>query len=312
MILFAAALIFVAITATTVVVWNVTERRRALNARLVVTTGTSAADTTLLRATVAPSFLGRLARTMSAGRWLARLATQAGRPDTASDMNLIVLACGTIGFVAALLRTESLLAGLAGAAALGFVPIAFLLHRRQRRLRRFEAQFSEGLDMMTRSLRAGHALGGAIGHVGDHMPDPVGTEFRRIAEEIRLGIDPGEALSELANRVPSEDTRFFCIAVNLQRGTGGNLAEVLDRLSGVIRERFKLLSQARALSAQHKWSAVCVGLSPVVFALLFGLLQPTYFDELWRSRYCYTLLGTGLALEVVGFFTVWRIAQIEV
>ena len=311
MIVLAAVLVFVAITTAVVVAWAAIERRSTLRTRLHATV-VAGPDTTLLRAVAPLSTVGRVATRFALGQRIARLAAQSGQRGAPRDYNLIVLACGVVGFVAAWLRTDSLLVALGAGAALGFAPIGVLLHRRQRRQRRFEARFSDALDMMTRSLRAGHALGGAIQHVGEHMPDPVGTEFLRVAEEIRLGVDPGEALSGLQTRVPTEDTRFFCTAVNLQRGSGGNLAEILDRLSEVIRERFKILSQARALSAQHKWSAVCVGLAPVVFALIFGLLQPSYFDALWQSPLRYTLLGTGLVLETLGFVSVWRIAQIEV
>jgi tight adherence protein B len=144
------------------------------------------------------------------------------------------------------------------------------------------------------------------------MPDPVGAEFRRVDEEIRLGMDPGEALFRLQKRVPVEDMGFFCTAIRIQRGVGGNLAEVLDRLAEVIRERFKILSYARVLSAQHRWSAVCVGLSPALFAVAFELLHPGYFAALKTNPIGPWLVGAGLILEAIGFFMVWRIAQIKV
>jgi tight adherence protein B len=313
MIVLAAALVFLATAGAAVAGWFWLEAHRALSARLgIVVEASSVADATLLRARAPQSVLTRGLGRFSLGRRLFVLAAQAGSMDTANDWGLIVLGCALVGLVAAVARTASIPLGAAGAVAGGAVPVLLLLHRRQRRLRRFEEQFSGALDMMTRSLRAGHALGGAIKHVGDHMPDPVGVEFRRLAEEIRLGLDPGDALSGLQQRVPTEDVRFFCTAVRIQRGVGGNLAEILDRLSEVIRERFKLLSQARALSAQHRWSAICVGVSPMVFALVFGLLQPGYFDALWNSPSCSALLGAGFALEAVGFFSVWRIAHFEV
>jgi hypothetical protein len=111
------------------------------------------------------------------------------------------------------------------------------------------------------------------------MPDPV-ERVPQVDEEIRLGMDPGEALFRLQKRVPVEDMGFFCTAIKIQRGVGGNLAEVLDRLAEVIRERFKILSYARVLSAQHRWAAICVGLSPAVFAVVFELLHPGYFGAL--------------------------------
>jgi tight adherence protein B len=165
---------------------------------------------------------------------------------------------------------------------------------------------------MSRALRTGYALGGAIQLVGEEMPEPVGPEFKRVFEEIRLGMDPTEALVRLRQRAPTEDMEFFCSALIIQRGAGGNLTEILDHLSEVIRERFKLLSHIRALSAQHKWSAICVGLSPVIFAMLFHVLSPTYFDPLWTSPLAPYLIGTGILMEAIGFTMVWRIAQIKV
>ncbi len=106
-------------------------------------------------------------------------------------------------------------------------------------------------------------------------------------------------------------SRRFC-AINIQRTVGGNLAEILDRLSEVIRERFKVLRHARVLSAQHKWSAIGVGLSPVAFAVFMGLINPRYFDPLWQSPLAPYLVTAGLILEVLGFLMIWRIAQIKV
>jgi tight adherence protein B len=133
-----------------------------------------------------------------------------------------------------------------------------------------------------------------------------------VDDEIRLGTDPGEALFGLETRMPTEDVRFFCTAIRIQRSAGGNLAEILDRLAEVIRERFKILSYARVLSSQHKWSAICVGLSPVIFGLMFQLLNPGYFDTMLADPIGPVLIGAGLVLEAIGFFTIWRIAQIKV
>jgi tight adherence protein B len=176
----------------------------------------------------------------------------------------------------------------------------------------FEQQFPDALDAMARSIRAGNALGSSIQLVGEEMPDPVGQEFRQVHEEIRLGLDPGEALVRLRRRVPTEDVNFFCAAIKIQRGAGGNLAEILDRLSEVIRERYKLLSHARVLSAQHRYTAIFVGLSPVGFAVIFQLMHPGYFDLLLTSPVGPLLIGAGILFEAVGFFTIWRIARIEV
>jgi tight adherence protein B len=214
--------------------------------------------------------------------------------------------------MAAWRHTGGIVPGVLSGVVAGFLPYLYLLRKRHQRFQQFEQQFPDALDMMTRSIRAGHALSGAIGLVGEEMPDPVGQEFRRMFEEIRLGMDPSEALAGIQQRVPTEDTRFFYTAISIQRIGGGNLAEILDRLAEVIRERFKLLKHARALSAQHRWTAICVGLSPFIFALLFELSHPGYFNPVAESPYAVHMLAAGLVLEAVGFFTIWRIAQIKV
>lgn len=209
-------------------------------------------------------------------------------------------------------RAGGIVAGLLSALIAGSLPYFYLLRKRHQRFQQFEQQFPDALDMITRSIRAGHALSGAIGLVGEEMPDPVGQEFRRVFEEIRLGVDPGEALLGIQHRVPTEDTGFFYTTVDIQRIGGGNLAEILDRMAEVIRERFKLLKHARVLSTQHRWTAICVGLSPLVFALIFQLTNPGYFDPVFKSPYAPYMLIAGLVLEAIGFFAIWRIAQIEV
>jgi len=243
---------------------------------------------------------------------LARLAMEAGYKSTASDLMLVTAACAAVGGAAAWLRTGGLFWGVATAVGTGSLPAVYLLYKRARRITRFQTQFPDTLDMITRAIRAGNALSGAINLVGQEMPDPMGQEFRQVDDEIRLGTEPGEALARLETRMPIEDVRFFCTAIRIQRSAGGNLAEILERLAEVIRERFKILSYARVLSSQHKWSAVCVGLSPAIFGIMFQLLHPGYFDAMLKDPIGPYLIVIGLVFEVIGFFVIWRIAQIKV
>jgi tight adherence protein B len=161
-------------------------------------------------------------------------------------------------------------------------------------------------------MRAGNALTTAIQLVGEEMADPIGQEFRQVAEEIRLGLDPTEALGGLKARVPTEDVAFFCTAVNIQRAAGGNLAEILDRLSDLIRKRFELLSHARVLSAQQRYAAMFVGASPILFSIIFYFIDPHFFDPLLESPSAPMLIGGAVVMEVVGFAVIWRLAQIKV
>jgi len=308
-----ALLVFLAIVVLVVGLWWVAQAERSVRARL---KGPSAADgpVQILRPDVARSegaLAGVLGRTGMMER-LDDLVVQSGYKGTSSEIVLITVAFAVVGGAAGWLRTGTFLWGLIVAVAVGSLPIVRLLYRRRRRLNTFQTQFPDALDAIARAIRAGNALSGAIRVVAEDMPDPVGAEFSRVDEETRLGMDPGEALVRLQKRVPVEDMAFFCTAIRIQRGVGGNLAEVLDRLAEVIRERFKILSYARVLSAQNRWSAVFVGLSPALFAVIFEVLHPGYFDALRTNPIGPWLVGAGLILEAIGFFVVWRIAQIKV
>lgn len=307
-----ALLVFVFFLVSVVGIWWVSQAQRTVRERL-RPTGSQVAGTDILRPEQeAMRGLAGVLHDTGLPHRLARLATEAGYKATAGDLTLLTAACAAVGCAGAWLRTGDLFWGIVTGVATGSIPAVYLLYKRARRITRFQTQFPDALDMVTRAIRAGNALSGAIKLVGEEMPDPIGQEFRQVDDEIRLGVDPGEALFGLETRMPTEDVRFFCTAIRIQRSAGGNLAEILDRLAEVIRERFKILSYARVLSSQHKWSAVCVGLSPVIFGLMFQLLHPGYFDAMLTDPIGPVLIGAGLVLEAIGFFTIWRIAQIKV
>jgi tight adherence protein B len=299
-----AVLTAVAVVTTILALWSRSETRRGIRERVAYRPRVTDEDTAIFRDPVDAH---------SRWKWLSTLMEQAGYDSSRLGLFiLLTVACATIAVIAAWRHTGAILLALAAAPIGGSLPYLHLLRKRHQRFQQFEQQFPDALDMMTRSIRAGHALSGAIGLVGEEMPGPVGQEFRRVFEEIRLGVDPGEALVGIQQRVPTEDTSFFYTALSIQRLGGGNLAEILDRLAEVIRERFKLLKHARVLSTQHRWTAICVGLSPFVFALIFALTYPGYFDPVVQSPHAPYMLAAGLILEAVGFFAIWRIAQIKV
>jgi tight adherence protein B len=306
-----AALTFLLVVALIAGVTWAFEGKRRLRKRLAGLAAGFGGDSDLLRAEVGRAG-GTSLREGTLNHRLARLAAQAGYRGQSNDFTLYIGACALVGFLAGWLRTGLVFWGLAAAAVAGAAPILFLLWKRQKRMQRFEGQFPDALDAMSRAIRAGNALSTAIQLVGQEMPDPVGREFSQVFEETQLGMDPGDALSRLAERMPTDDVRFFCTAVIIQRSSGGNLAEILDRLSEVIRERFKILSHARALSAQHRWSAICVGLSPLAFCVMFELMSPGYFAPMMESPLAPLLIGSGLTMEAIGFFMVWRIAKIKI
>jgi len=308
-----AAFVFVVIVGVVVGVWWASASRRAVRERLRGAEGPADPELAILQESPEETARGwgRLARGGLLGR-LTTLAEQAGRKGPVSDILFIIASFAALGAVAGWVRTGAPQWALLSALGGGSIPVLFLVYKRQQRMKRFSQQFPDALDMMARAIRAGYALAGGIQLVGEEMPDPVGDELRRVFEEIRLGVEPGEALEKLSQRIPTDDVRFFCTAIRIQRMAGGNLAETLDRLSEVIRERFKLLNHAHAIAAQQRWGAIFVGSSPLGLAILLRLVNPHYFDEAFKHPYGPTMLLVGLALEAVGFVMIWRIAKIKV
>ena len=155
----------------------------------------------------------------------------------------------------------------------------WLRNKAKKRISLFEEQLPDALDLMVRSLRVGHPINGAVSIVAREMRDPIGTEFGLIADEATYGMTVPDALERLASRVPVPDLRFVAIAVNIQATSGGNLAEILDGLSAVIRSRFKLFRKVRAITAEARWSGWFLSMFPVIALLLVQVVDPEYYDR---------------------------------
>jgi len=166
--------------------------------------------------------------------------------------------------------------------------------------------------MLARSLRAGHAFAAAIQMVGDEFPEPMGGEFRATFDEINYGVALNEALTNLAQRVPIHDLRYFVIAVLIQRETGGNLAGLLDGITALVRERFKLFDKVRVLSAEGKLSAWVLVLLPFVTAGLMLMLNPGFLNVLWLDPAGLLVVQAAAGLMVVGIVWIRRTISIHV
>jgi tight adherence protein B len=312
MLLGAAGLVFVVMVTLVVGLWWACGAGELVRRRLGRYVDASSPAPELLRSDAAPSTWERALRKSDLVGQLARLAEQAGSKRSATELLVTIGILGVVGGVLGGWRTGTGGGALISALVAGALPVLRLMHRRHRRVQRFQEHFADAVDMIARSIRAGNALSASIQLVADEMTDPIGHEFRHVTEEIRLGLDPGEALSRLQQRVPTEDVEFFCTAVRIQRGSGGNLAEILDRLSDVIRKRYELLSHARVLSSQQRYAAVFVGASPALFSVVFYFLSPGYFDPLIESPMAPILVTAGLMLEAIGAVVIWRLAKIKV
>lgn len=242
---------------------------------------------------------------------IERLITEAGLKMTVGTFVLLVavsgLATGIVCWMLTHLFFVALLVGVVGAT----LPYIYVRRKRAVRLRLFEEQFPEAIDLISRALRAGHALTTGLGMVADEIPAPVGEEFRRLYDEQNFGMSLPEAMRAMARRVPVLDARFFVTAVLTQRESGGNLSEVLDNLASVMRERFKLKRQIRVISAHGRISAwVLASLPPVLAGVLF-LLSPDFMRILWEEPLGLQLVVTAVVLQVLGTIIITRLVRIE-
>lgn len=192
------------------------------------------------------------------------------------------------------------------------LPLLYVTNKRQKRINAIEQQLPDTLDMMARALRAGHALPGSIKMAGEEMPEPIAGEFRTTFDELNYGVPLQDALTNMAARIPVEDLRYFVISVLIQRETGGNLAELLDSISALIRARFKLLGTIRVLSAEGKLSAWILTLLPFVLAGVISFIHPTFIGILWTDPAGRQMIAGALVIMILGIFWMWRIIKIRV
>jgi tight adherence protein B len=198
------------------------------------------------------------------------------------------------------------------AAFLALLPLFWLLFRRKRRLKKFAAQLPEALELIARALRAGHSLASGFGLVANEMSDPIGGEFSRTFEEQNLGKPLEEALSDLTKRVPNLDLKFFVTAIVLQRQTGGDLAEILDKIGNLIRERFKIWGQVQALTGEGRLSGiVLLALPPALFIVVYKM-NPDYLMLLFTDPLGKKMLVGGIVTQLFGALMIRKIVNIRV
>jgi tight adherence protein B len=196
--------------------------------------------------------------------------------------------------------------------AFAAVPFLYVYNSKEKRIEKIGQQLPDALDMMSRAMRAGHAFPGALQMVGDESPQPIAGEFKLTFDEINYGIPLQEALMNLATRVPSTDLRYFVIAVLIQRETGGNLSEVLNNISKLIRERLKLLATIKVLSAEGRISAWILTILPFALAIVISILNPKMMSVLWTDEMGRKLLAGAVTLMIIGIFLMWRMIKIRV
>lgn len=240
------------------------------------------------------------------------LMEQADVEMSASKFLTICLVCAGVGAAICLATPVPKYLLPLFAATLGGMPVLWLIFKRKKRMAEFNKQLPEALELISRSLRAGHSLAAGFGLVADEMKDPIAREFGRAFEEQNLGISLEEALEDMTVRVPNLDLRFFATAVVLQRQTGGDLAEILDKIGRLIRERFKLAGQIQALTGEGRLSGiVLLGLPPTLFVVML-YLNYEYAMVLFRDETGRQLMAAALVLQLVGALVIRKIINIKV
>jgi tight adherence protein B len=239
---------------------------------------------------------------------------QSGQKTTSSKVILLSFFGTVAGFLVGS-RFSFLpagLIGLIGALIGGSLPMLILLRKRAKNLDEFEKQLPEALDFLSRSMRAGHGFSIAMELLASDSPDPLGSAFRRVANDMQLGSALDVALGKLSALVPLLDVRFFISSVNLQQETGGNLSEVLAKLALIVRERFRLKGQVKAVSAHGRITGLVLVLMPVVVAIIMMITSPEYLVDLAADKVGRIMIYGSLGGQILGYFVIRKIINIKV
>src|SRR5438876_1548819 len=243
---------------------------------------------------------------------LDRVFEQADANIRPSALFALAIGMAMAGALLSALIARTIFVAPVGALIFFALPWLWLWNERRTRLKKFSSQLSDALELVARALRAGHSLGAGMHVVAEEMPPPISKEFGRVYEEQNLGIPLEEALRGITQRVPNLDLRFFVTSVAIQRQTGGDLAEILDKIGHVIRERYRILGQVKALTAEGRLSGL------VLIALPFGLflmmlhMKPDYISLLWTDPLGIKMSIFALVMQVIGAYAIKKIVDIKV
>jgi tight adherence protein B len=279
-----------------------------------ISAGHDKVDAKLLKERVLSNtpFMQRLLLQLPRVHTIDKLLIQAGVNLTVSHLLAI---CGLFALgglaIGAVLKWPLLVIALV-VVLLVATPFFFLLWKGEKRLGEIESQLPDAMDLISRALRAGHSFPSALSMVGNEAQEPIAGEFKTTFDEISFGISNEQALNNLAARVPSADLRYFVMAVVIQRETGGNLSELLDKLSALMRERFKLFGKIRVLAAEGKLSAWILAALPFVVAGVIHLLNPKYLVPLFIDPMGIRMVIIAAIMMAIGLFAMWRIIDIHV
>jgi tight adherence protein B len=245
--------------------------------------------------------------------WFLVLVAQSAVHRSPRGVVVTMVAIGGIAAVVLMLLFRSPPIAAGGAATFGMVmPVLFLVLKRRARWKVMTAQLPDAIDIVVRSLRAGHPVSTSIAMVAREMRDPIATEFGLVVDEMTYGLNLDVALSNLARRVGLPDLRFLVVAVTIQTQVGGNLAEILNGLSRVIRERAKMRAKIRALSSEGRFSAVLLSILPFALVGVINLLAPTFYSAVSADPVFWPILGLGCFLMLIGIIVMYRLVNFRI
>ncbi|HKL48467.1 MAG TPA: type II secretion system F family protein [Desulfuromonadales bacterium] len=243
---------------------------------------------------------------------LDRLLINAGVPLNTSAFVLICFTLGASGMILGSFLLPQITLAIALGVILFILPFLFLRIMESRNMARFEEQLPEALDLLARAVRSGHALSSGMEMVSEEMGPPIGREFETTIDEMNMGLSLKEALDNMTERVPSQDLRFFAVSVIIQKETGGNIAEIFDNLSRLIRERLQFRRQVKALTAEGRLSGLVLVVLPFLVFFIIYITNTEYVRLLWTDPVGIYMSVGAMIMMVIGMFFIKRIVSIEI
>lgn len=238
-----------------------------------------------------------------------RQTNAAGSPSF-YGLLMILLALGS--YIALILVTKNQILSLTASASFCSFPLLYLLLKRKKRLAKFERQLPDALELIARALKAGHAFTSGLKLASEQFGDPLGPEFGETLDQINFGLSVPDALKELALRIHCPDLSFFVVSIILQRDTGGNLAEIIESIAHVIRERFKLKGKIRVFAAEGKFSAVILLALPFVFVVLVSISNPKHLEPLIETSIGHTMIAVSMMMITFGFLVIRKLTNFKI
>ena len=257
-------------------------------------------------------FLNKILLNIPGIKSLDRLQQQANVQYPLGVFILLTGVLALVGYLGSSIIAKTLVISILVTVALGGLPFLYLRLKKKKRMDKFQRQLPDGLELIARALRAGHAFTSGMKLAADEFEDPLGPEFDATLDEINFGVSVPDALKNLANRVDCPDLKYFVVSVILQRETGGNLAEIIDSIAHLIRERFKFKGKIRTLSAESRLSAIILIVLPCLVAIAIRLINPGYIQVLYTEPAGKMMAAGAVSIMIMGIFVMRRMIQIKV